>query len=113
MSDKSHSRGYYGESRIAKLLGGKIVGRSKAVILSSGKVIKIDHQHPVDIVTDIFGIESKSLAHLPKFFTKVMTQCKTNCPKDLIPVAVIRDRTTREVFYIMSEKDFVSLLGKG
>ena len=111
MSDKAHSRGYYGESRIAKLLGGKIVGRSKAIILDSGKVIKITHQHPVDVVTDLFGIESKYRRTCPKTLSDAYTQAKVNCPDGLIPLAVLKDIDNNRYYYILEEKDFCDLLG--
>ena len=111
MSDIAHSRGYYGESRIAKLLGGKIVGRSKAIILDSGKVIKITHQHPVDVVTDLFGIESKYRRSCPKTLSDAYTQAKVNCPEGLIPLAVLKDNDNNRYYYILEEKDFCDLLG--
>ncbi len=111
MSDIAHSRGYYGESRIAKLLGGKIVGRSKAIILDSGKVIKITHQHPVDVVTDLFGVESKYRRTCPKTLSDAYTQAKINCPEGLIPLAVLKDNDNNRYYYILEEKDFCDLLG--
>ncbi len=111
MSDIAHSRGYYGESRIAKLLGGKIVGRSKAIILDSGKVIKITHQHPVDVVTDLFGVESKYRRSCPKTLSDAYTQAKVNCPEGLIPLAVLKDNDNNRYYCILEEKDFCDLMG--
>jgi len=108
----SWSRGYYGESRIAKLLGGKVVGRSKAIILDSGKTIKINHQSPPDVVTEIFGIESKYRRDCPKFLSDTYSQAVANCPEGLIPLAVIKDKSTGRYYYVLEEKDFVDLLGR-
>lgn len=108
----SKSRGYYGESRIAKLLGGKVVGRSKAIILESGQAIQIDQEHPVDIVTSLFGVESKYRRAFPKKISDYMLQAETNCPKGLIPLAVIKDPFRKRYYYILDERDFVSLFGK-
>ena len=109
MTDIAHSRGYYGERRIAKLLNGKVVGRSKAVVLDSGKVIKIDHQHPVDVVTDLFGIESKYKRKCPKALSNTYTQAKANCPEGLIPLVVIKDKDNKRYYYVMEERDFIDL----
>ena len=112
MTDIAHSRGYYGERRIAKLLGGKVVGRSKAVILDSGKVVEITHQHPPDVVTDMFSVESKYTRNCPKMLTDAYSQAIANAPQDLIPIAVIKDKATKRYYYCMEEKDFVALHGK-
>jgi len=110
MTDISHSRGYYGESRIAQLMGGKIVGRSKAIVLDSGKVIQIDHQHPPDVVSDLFSFESKYRRHFPKAISDAMLQCENNAPKGLIPVLVVKDPYRSKYYYIMEEKDFINLV---
>jgi len=108
----SKSRGYYGESRIAKKVNGTIAGRSKAVKLSSGKVIKIDHNHPIDVVTDLFGFESKYRLAFPKKISDYMFQAETNaglCEPKLIPVAVVKDKTRKQYYYIMREQDWIDL----
>ncbi len=114
MSDKSHSRGYYGESRIAKLLKGKVVGRSKAILLDNGKTIKIDHGHPCDVVTDLFAVESKYRRDgivCSKGLSEAMQQAETNAPTGLIPLLVIKDSFRRKYLYVLSEKDFIDLHG--
>lgn len=110
----SKSRGYYGEARIAKLLGGKVVGRSKAIKLDSGKVIEIDHRHPPDVVTDLFSVESKYRKAFPKKISDYMLQTYTDCPKGqgLIPLAVVKDPHRKTYYYILEEKDFVDLMGR-
>ena len=108
----SKSRGYYGESRIAKKVNGKIVGRSKAIVLDSGKVIKIDHNHPTDVVTDIFAFESKYRLSFPKKISEYMFQAEVNaglCEPKLIPVAVVKDPIRKQYYYIMREDDWVDL----
>ena len=114
MSGKSHQRGYYGESRIAKLLKGKVVGRSKAIVLASGRVIPIDHQHPCDVVTDLFAVESKYRRDgsvCSKGLSEAMQQAEVNAPTGLMPLLVIKDPFRRKYLYILSEKDFIDLHG--
>jgi hypothetical protein len=110
---KSRGRGHYGEYRLARKVVGKVVGRSKAIILDSGKGIKINPNQPPDVVNDVFSFESKYLSNVPASLCKVMTQAKTNAPEGLIPVGVIADRKEHEVFYILMEKDFLDLLVGG
>ena len=111
MTDKAHSRGYYGESRIAKLLGGKVVGRSKAIVLESGKVVPITHEHAPDVVTDLFSVESKWIANCPKKVSQAYSQAVANCPDGLIPLLVMRDKATGRKLYTLEEKDFIDLHG--
>lgn len=108
---RNRSRGRYGEARLAKKVGGVVVGRSKVVKLPSGKYQSIDIQHPIDVVTDMFGFESKWLKTVPKNISKVMSQAVTNCPEGLTPVAVIGDREQHTVYYVMTEKDWLALHG--
>lgn len=113
MTDKSHSRGYYGESRIAKKVKGKIVGRSKAILLPSGKVIEIDHQHPPDSINSLFAFESKYRRHFPKAISEAMLQAETNaslCKPELIPVLVVKDPYRKVYYYCLRERDFCDLL---
>jgi hypothetical protein len=107
MSDKSHSRGYYGESRLAKKVRGKVVGRSKAIVLDSGKVILIDHQHPPDVVNDWAAFESKYRKVFPKSISEAMLQAETNCPDGLVPVLVVKDPYRKKYYYIQTEEDFL------
>jgi len=104
-------RGRYGEQRLAKKVGGVVVGRSKYVLTPTGKGIKINHMKPPDVVTDMFSFESKWLSHFPANIRKVMVQARSNCPEGLIPVGVIGDRNEREVVYILSEHDWLELHG--
>lgn len=106
-------RGKYGERRLAKVVGGTVVGRSKSIITGTGKAIKIDCQKPPDVVTDLFSFESKWLKEVPANIRKVMTQAVGNAPPNLIPVGVIGDRQQRTVYYILMEKDWLDLHGKG
>lgn len=104
-------RGRYGEQRLAKKVGGKVVGRSKYIVFDSGKSIQINCQKPPDVVTEMFAFESKWLSHTPANIRKVIDQAIRNCPEGLIPVAVIGDRLERETYYIMTEKDWLELHG--
>ena len=102
-------RGKNAERRLAKKVGGVVVGRSKAIKLESGKVVLINCQKPPDVVTDMFAFESKSWKEIPKSVEKLMTQATANCPEGLIPVGVIYDRAGRLAYYIMNELDFIEL----
>ncbi len=111
MTEQSNSRqrGRYGERRLAKKVGGVVVGRSKAVKLPSGKYVQINCQRPPDVVTEIFSFESKWLKSAPANIHKVMEQAIKNAPDGYIPVGVIGDRNQHTVFYIMMERDFIDL----
>ena len=108
--EKSRNRGRAAEYRLAKLVHGKVCGRSKAIILDSGKAIKVDPQHPCDVVTELFAFENKHFQELPVWLDEIMLQAKTNCPDGLIPVAHVGNRKAREYYFILSEKDFLDLL---
>lgn len=113
---KSRGRGRYGEMRLAKLVHGIVVGRSKAIILPNGKAIKVDQTHPCDVIDGKgFGAyECKWFKELPKFITKVMTQAVRNCPDGMIPFASLCDRTSHDKFIVMREQDFLDLhIGDG
>ena len=111
----SKSRGYYGEARIAKKVNGVIVGRSKFIEVQ-GKVIKIDHQHPVDVVTPVFGFESKYIRGsvvCSKGLSDAMLQAETNaylCEPKLTPVCAIKDAFRKQYYYVTREQDFIDLL---
>ena len=109
MTDISHGRGYYGESRLAKKVNGVIVGRSKAVVLPTGETIEITHQHPPDVVNSMFAFESKYTRQFPKKISDYMLQAETNCPDGLTPVAVVKDPYRKTYYYILRESDFVEL----
>jgi len=103
---RRRGRGRYGEQRLAKKVGGVIVGRSKAVKVGD-KWIKTDCQKPPDVVTEVFSFESKWLKNVPAMLHKVMSQAVSNAPKDLTPVGVIGDREQHIVYYIMTEHDWL------
>lgn len=107
---RRRGRGRYGEARLAKKVGGVVVGRSKAVKVG-GKWIKTDCQKPPDVVTEVFSFESKWLKNVPAMLHSVMMQAVSNAPKDLTPVGVIGDREQHIVYYIMCEKDWISWHG--
>jgi len=106
---KSRARGRYGERRLAKKVYGVVVGRSKAVKLPGGGFIQVNCQMPPDVVTEMFSFESKWLKQAPRNIANVMAQAVRNAPVGLVPVGVIGDRESREVFYILTEQDFLDL----
>lgn len=104
-------RGKYGERRLAKKVGGVVVGRSKAVVTSKGKVIKINCMKPPDVVTDIFSFESKWLEKLSVELETDMGQAISNAPEGLTPVLVWGNRKTGVCYYVMTEHDWLDWLG--
>lgn len=105
---KARYRGRQAEYRLAKLVHGVVVGRSKAVVVD-GKTIQVNPCAPPDVVTSMFSFESKWYKSLPVSVTKAVAQSKANCPDGLIPITVMCDRTTHDKLYIMNEKDFLDL----
>ncbi len=106
---RSRARGRYGESRLAKLVHGVVVGKSKAVQLLSGKWVKIDVQHPCDVLTELFAFESKYRRDCPKNLSKYMAQAIRNAPEGYIPVGVIKGEGEGVYYYVMTERDFLDL----
>lgn len=113
----SRERGGYGERRLAKKVGGVVVGKSKAVKLADGvswngeKFVQVDVKCPPDVIAPPFCYESKWLKTTPKCLDKVMTQAVRNCPTSsgLIPVGVIANRENGNVFYVVTEHDWLDL----
>lgn len=103
---RRRGRGRYGEQRLAKKVGGVVVGRSKWI---AG--IQINCQQPPDVIAPVdnpvFSFESKWLKNVPKMLNKVMTQAVANAPENLTPIGVIGDREQHIVYYIMCEKDWL------
>ena len=101
-------RSYNFERRVAKLLGGVIVGRSKAIPVGGGYV-QITHQHPPDVVTLRLSVECKYFAELPKGITEPLAQAVDNAPEGLMPVVFMGDRGQRNRVVILRESDFMKL----
>lgn len=103
---RRRGRGRYGEQRLAKKVGGVVVGRSKWI---AG--IQINCQQPPDVIAPVdnpvFSFESKWLKNVPKMLDKVMIQAVKNAPQGLTPIGVIGDREQHIVYYIMCEKDWL------
>lgn len=103
---RRRDRGKYGEQRLAKKVGGVVVGRSKWI---AG--IQINCQQPPDVIAPVgnpvFSFESKWLKSVPKMLDKVMIQAVKNAPQGLTPIGVIGDREQHIVYYIMCEKDWL------
>ena len=105
-------RGRYGEQRLAKKVGGKVVGRSKYICFDTNygqHIIQINCQKPPDVVTEMFSFESKWLKEAPKYLQRWVGQAIANCPQGLTPILVIGDREQREVYYIMTERGWLDL----
>jgi len=108
---KARWRGNNYERRVAKLIHGTVVGRSKAVIID-GVAIAIDPQHPPDAVNLWLSVEAKYFKELPKCITDPLDQAVRNSPYGLIPIVFMGDRTGKRLV-IMSEKDFLELHEEG
>jgi len=107
---QSRWRGRNYERRVAKLIKGVVVGRSKAVKVQ-GKFIQINCQKPPDVVNVWLSVECKYWAELPAWLDKVMTQAVKNCPKEqgLTAIAWVGDREAKTNYIIMTERDFLDL----
>jgi hypothetical protein len=101
-------RSYNYERRVAKLIGGVVVGRSKAIKTKHGW-IEIGHQHPPDVVSDTFSVECKYHKELPKGITQPLVQAIRDAPTGLMPVVFMGSREGSRVV-ILSEKDFLMLV---
>ena len=112
-NNRNRYRGKNFERRIAKLIHGTVVGRSKAVKVASetflDHFIVIDPQHPPDVVNDWLSVECKYYANLPVWLTKLMAQAEGNCPDGLTPIGWVGDREERNRFVVMREQDFLDL----
>jgi len=110
---RNRYRGKNFELRVAKLIHGVVVGRSKAVKIESPtfleQYISIDPQHPPDVVNNWLSVECKYYTELPVWLTKLMAQTKRNCPDGLTPVGWVGDRGERNRYVIMFEQDFLDL----
>ena len=107
---RAQYRGKNYERRVAKLIKGVVVGRSKAVPIA-GRFIQINCQKPPDVVNDWLSVECKYWRELPKNITKIMSQAMANCPREqgLTPIAWIGDREAKTNYVIMTERDFLDL----
>jgi len=106
---RSRWRGKAYERRVAKLIKGVVVGRSKAVKVGD-TWISTNCQRPPDVVNTVFSVECKYWATLPVWLDKVMRQARQNAPEGLTPVAWVGDREAQSNFVIMTEGDFLELL---
>jgi hypothetical protein len=111
MASNARARGRYGQARLAKKSGGVNVGLQKLVKFPDGKVLDIPKDKFPDVVTSMFAFECKHEANIPKYLTDRVDQAVRNAPNGLIPVAVIRDKSRNDYYYIMREKDWIDLHG--
>jgi len=102
-------RGKNYERRVAKLIKGIVVGRSKAVKVQD-KWIQINCQKPPDVVNVWLSVECKYWKELPVWLDKIMTQAVRNAPASLTPVGWVGDREAKVNYVILLERDFVDLL---
>lgn len=107
-NQRARYRGRSYEYRVAKKIDGKVVGRSKAIIVKD-KAIPIDPNHPPDVVSDWISVECKYYSEIPVWLKDVMLQSVTNCPEGLIPIAWIGDRTNHNHYVIIREQDWLDL----
>ena len=94
----NYRKGYRAEKRIADEIGGKRLG-----VL--GKEDVAHHQ---------FSFEIKSRKVLPKFLKNCYEQATRNCPKDRLPVVVLKEKGKRyeDCLVIINFKDFISCVVK-
>ena len=93
---RRRARGKYGERRLAKKVGGLVDGRP----------------YKDDVRSSMFSYESKYVKEAPRWLQKVMSQAIRLSRQNTIPVACIRDRTSREGYFIIMEQDWVGLHGE-
>jgi len=96
--------------RVAHLIKGVVVGRSKAVKIQGKFFIQVNCQQPPDVVNVWLSVECKYWKELPVWLDKVMTQAVKNAPSSLTPVAWVGDREASVNYIIMLERDFIDLL---
>jgi len=104
----ARGRGYAGEVRLAKLVGGKRTGLSKIVKLDSGEFVELGKARP-DVLHEIFCFENKNTRSTPAWFSDLMLQTNKNNLPGKIPCAHIRDHRTGEYYFILREVDFCGL----
>ena len=103
----ARQRGSNFERRVAKLIHGVVVGRSKAVKVNE-KYIQVNPQQPPDVVNEWLSVECKYIKHLPKSVLKWITQAVRNSPTGQTPAVFAGDRDGNRVV-IMTERDFLDL----
>jgi hypothetical protein len=112
---KARWRGNNYERRVAKLIHGTVVGRSKAIKVSTpigDRFVTIDPQHPPDCINVWISAECKYLKVLKKCITDPLDQSIRNAPAGLVPIVFMGDREGHRLV-IMSEKDFLELHEEG
>ena len=109
---QSRWRGHNYERRVARLIKGVVVGRSKAVKVSD-KFVQVNCQRPPDVVNAWLSVECKHWKSLPVWLDKVMGQAIHNAPQGLTPIAWVGDREAKANYVIMHERDFLdNFVGK-
>ena len=109
---KAQYRGKNYEYRVARLIHGVVVGRSKAVKVGN-TFIEIDPNHPPDAVNEWAAAESKYVKSLPKTVTSAVAQAVKNAslctaPTPLIPVVFMGDREGHRIV-VMPENVYLEL----
>lgn len=110
MTTNARARGRYGQDRLAKKVGGVNVGLQKMVKVGE-ELVEIPKDKFPDVVTTMFAFECKHEAAIPKYLTDRVDQAVRNTPDGLVPVAVIRDKSRNDYYYIMRERDWLDLHG--
>ena len=97
---KAQGRGKWFEYWVAEQVHGKVVGRSKAIVVGNS-TFECDPNHPLDVINEWAGYEIKYLKSLPKTVTNAVAQAVTNASKTrpvgkgitpLTPVVIMGDR---------------------
>jgi len=110
-------RGKNYEHRVARLVHGVVVGRSKAVVVGNS-TFQCDPNHPLDVINEWSGIECKYVASLPKTVTNAMEQAIKNASltrpvsttqgTPLTPVVFMGDREGHRIV-VMPENVYLEL----
>jgi len=98
---RAQYRGKWFEYEVAKLVHGKVVGRSKAIVVGNS-TFECDPNHPCDVINEWASYECKYLKSLPKTVTNAMEQAVKNAsltrpvgntdPTPLTPITIMGDR---------------------
>ncbi len=99
-------RGKYGERRIAKLVNGVVVGRSKTVKVGD-QYVQVNPQQPPDVLTPVFSIEVKYLKRLPATLNQAMAQSIRNAPSGKTPLTWFIGREDKSCLVVWTERDFL------
>ena len=104
---KAKWRGKNFERRVSELMGGTVVGRSKAVKVGNA-FIEVDPQRPPDVVTSLLSIECKH-TKIPASIRRAVAQAHRNAPEGLTPLVFWGDREGQNIV-IMDEEIYMAMI---